>query len=136
MDWITSMNWLAVICAAIAYWVLGWLWYAALFGKTWAAALEQHGVKLGRGGMAPKMIGTFIANFLAAAIMGRLVQRIPVVDLAHGLRLGIGVGVGFSATALTIIYLWESKPFKVWLIDATYNVLGCILLGAILSVWH
>jgi hypothetical protein len=27
------MNWLAIICAAIAYWILGWLWYSALFGK-------------------------------------------------------------------------------------------------------
>lgn len=136
MDWITSINWLAVICAALAYWILGFIWYAALFGKTWAGALEQHGVKLERRGMAQKMIGTFIANFVAALIMWRLIIRIPVVDLPHGLRLGLGLGVGFSATALTIIYLWESKPFKVWLIDASYNILGCILLGAILSVWH
>lgn len=84
--------------------------------------------------MAAKMIGTFIANIVAAAIMGRLVQRIPVVDIVHGLRLGVGVGIGFSATALTIVYLWESKPFKLWLIDTSYHVLGCILLGAILSV--
>lgn len=130
------MNWLAVVSAAVAYWVLGWIWYAALFGKSWRAGLEQTGVKLQPGGMAAKMIGTFIADFVAALIMARLVQRIPVVDLAHGLRLGIGVGIGFSATALTIVHLWESKPFKVWLIDASYHVLGCILLGAILSVWH
>jgi biotin transporter BioY len=130
------MNWLAIVCAGAAYWVLGWLWYSTLFGKIWAGALEQHGVKRQTGGMAAKMIGTFIANVVAAAIMGRLVQRIPVVDIVHGLRLGVGVGIGFSATALTIAYLWESKPFRVWLIDASYHVLGCILLGAILSVWH
>jgi hypothetical protein len=40
------MNWLAIICAAVAYWILGWLWYSALFGKIWVAGLEQHGVKL------------------------------------------------------------------------------------------
>jgi biotin transporter BioY len=136
MDWIINVNWLAVVSAAVAYWVLGWIWYAALFGKSWRAGLEQTGVKLQSGGMAAKMIGTFIADFVAALIMARLVGRIPVVDLAHGLRLGIGVGIGFSATALTIACLWESKPFKVWLIDASYHVLGCILLGAILSVWH
>jgi fluoride ion exporter CrcB/FEX len=136
MDWITSMNWLAVVCAGVAYWVLGWVWYVALFGKIWRAGIEQTGIKLPQGGMAAKMIGTFIANVVAAAIMGRLFQRFHVVDLAHGARLGVGVGIGFSATALTIIHLWESKPFKVWLIDASYHVLGCILLGAILSVWH
>ena len=130
------MNWLAVVCAGAVYWVLGWVWYAVLFGKIWRAGLEQTGVKLQQGGMVAKMIGTFIANMVAATIMGHLVQRIPVVDLAHGLRLGVGVGIGFSATGLTIVHLWESKPFKVWLVDSSYHVLGCILLGAILSVWH
>ncbi len=115
---------------------MGWLWYSALFGKIWVAGLEQHGVKLEKGGMAPKMIGTFVANLVAAVIMARLMARTGIMDVGHGLKLGAGVGVGFSATAITIQYLWESKPFKVWLIDASYHFFGCILLGAILSAWH
>jgi len=131
------MNWLVIICAAIAYWILGWLWYSALFGKIWVGGLEQRGVKLEKGGMAPKMIGSFIANLVAAVIMARLIQRIGgKPDVLHGLRLGAGMGIGFSATALTIQYLWESKPFKLWLIDASYHVFGCILLGVILSLWR
>jgi hypothetical protein len=130
------MNWLAIICAAAAYWVLGAIWYMALFGKTWAAAMQQHGVKLQQSGMAAKMVGNFIANLVAAVVMARLCYRIPVIDLVHGLRIGLGVGVGFSVTAITISYLWESKPFKVWLIDSCYYVLGSIILGLILSVWH
>jgi len=46
------------------------------------------------------------------------------------------VGLGFSGTALTIQYLWESKPFKVWLIDASHHFFGCIALGGILAVWR
>jgi biotin transporter BioY len=130
------MNWLAILCAAVAYWILGLLWYSAFFGKMWAAGLEQHGVKLQPGGMAPKMIASFIVNLVAAGIMMRLIARTGIADLPHGLKLGAGVGLGFSATAITIQYLWESKPFKVWLIDASYHFFGCILLGAILSVWH
>ena len=114
------MNWLAIICAAVAYWILRWLWYSALFGKIWVAGLEQHGVKLAKGGMAAKMTGTFIANLVAAVIMARLMARTGIMDAAHGLKLGAGVGVGFSATAITIQYLWESKPFQGWLIDASY----------------
>jgi len=90
------MNWLAIICAGAAYWVLGWLWYSALFGKIWCAGLEQHGVKLERSGMAAKMVGTFMGNLIAAVIMARLIQRIGIVDLVHGLRLGVGVGVLLS----------------------------------------
>jgi|ERR1043166_2677127 hypothetical protein len=130
------MNWIAIICAAAAYWILGAIWFMALFGKIWAAGMEQHGVKLQRTGMAAKMIGNFIANLVAAAIMARLIARTGIADLQHGLKLGAGVGIGFSVTAISIAYLWESKPIKVWLIDASYYFLGCTLLGAILAVWH
>src|SRR5216684_679439 len=131
-----SMNWIAIICAAAAYWIIGAIWYVALFGKIWAAGIEQHGVKLERSGMAAKMIGNFICNLVAAAIMARLIVRTGIVDVGHGLKLGAGVGLGFSATALTIQYLWESKPFKVWLIDSSYHFFGCIALGGILAVWR
>src|SRR5262249_8711441 len=51
-----GMNWIPIIGAAAAYWVLGAIWYMALFGKIWAAGIQQHGVKLESGGMGPKMI--------------------------------------------------------------------------------
>jgi hypothetical protein len=107
-----------------------------LFGKIWAAGIEQHGVKLQRGGMGAKMIGNFLCNLVAAAIMARLIARTGITELGSGLKLGAGVGLGFSAAALTIQYLWESKPFKVWMIDASHHVAGCIALGGILAVWH
>ena len=108
----------------------------ALFGKTWAAAIQQHGVKLEPSGMTAKMIGNFICNVVAALIMARLVYRLGIMDAGHGMKLGAGVALGFSATALTIQYLWESKPFKVWLIDCSYHFFGCITLGGILAVWR
>src|SRR5207237_4843354 len=104
------MNWLAIIFAAVAYWILGWLWYSALFGKIWVAGLEQRGVKLEKGGMAPKMIGTFIANLVAAVIMMRLIARTGIVDLAHGLKLGAGVGGGFSVTTISSPSVGASQP--------------------------
>lgn len=130
------MNWIAVICAALAFWVLGFIWYSILFGKMWAGALQQHGVKLQPGGMAPKLIGTFIGNLVAAIVMERLFQRIGIMHVTAGLRLGIALGIGFSATSITLAYLWQQQPFKVWLIDVIYYFLGAVLLGVILSAWH
>jgi hypothetical protein len=134
MNWL-AINWIPIICAAVAYWIIGAIWYMALFGKIWAAGIQQHGVKLEPSGMPAKMIGNFICNLVAAIIMARLIARTGIADLGHGIKLGAGVGLGFSATALTIQYLWESKPFKVWLIDASHHFVGCIALGAILAVW-
>ena len=129
------MNWLAIICAAAAYWVIGAIWYMALFGKIWRVGIEQQGIKIEQSGMGAKMIGNFLCNLVAAVIMARLIARTGISELGYGLKLGVGVGLGFSAAALTIQYLWESKPFKVWLIDTSHHVVGCAALGAILAVW-
>ena len=32
-----EMNWLAILCAGVAYFFLGFVWYSLLFGKIWAA---------------------------------------------------------------------------------------------------
>ncbi len=139
---VMAIHWIAVICAAAVYWVIGAIWYMALFGKIWAAGIKEQGVDLqkstmaAKGGMAANMIGNFLCNLIAAAIMARLIGRTGIHELGYGLKLGGGVGLGFSATALTIQYLWESKPLKVWLIDSSYHVLGCTALGGILAVWR
>lgn len=135
MNWM-AINWIAVICAAAAYWIIGAIWYMALFGKIWAAGIQQQGVKLEGGGMGAKMIANFLCNLVAAMIMARLIARTGIVDLGSGLKLGAGVGLGLSAAALTIQYLWESKPFKVWMIDVSHHVVGCMAVGGILAVWH
>lgn len=134
MNWMT-MNWLAIICAAAAYWIIGAIWYMALFGRIWRAGIEQQGIKIEQSGMGAKMIGNFLCNLVAAVIMARLIARTGIAEIGYGLKLGVGVGLGFSAVALTIQYLWESKPFKVWLIDASHHVVGCAALGAILALW-
>src|SRR5258708_29519357 len=101
------MNWTAIICAAVAYWIIGAIWYMALFGKIWAAGIQQHGVKLEPTGMPAKMIGNFICNLVAAIIMARLIARMGIADFGHGIKLGAGIARGFSATALTSQYLWH-----------------------------
>ena len=65
---IRGMNWLAVLCAGAAYWVLGYVWYSLLFGKVWAASLKEYRGEpaASGGGMAGKLILTFIANFVTA----------------------------------------------------------------------
>lgn len=133
------MNWLAILCAGAAYWVLGYVWYSLLFGKMWAAEITRHRGERpspGSGEMIGKMIGTFISNLVAAGAMAYLFWRTGIADMGHALKMGLAAGIGFSGTALTMAYIWESKPTKLWIIDAGYNLVGCILLAIILVSWH
>jgi hypothetical protein len=134
------MNWLAILCAGVAYLILGFVWYSLLFGKIWAAEQARH---CGGAGSAPAkrefvgmLIANFVSNLVASAAIAYLLHRTGTADLQHALKLGAGLAVGFSITTLTIIHVWEKKSTKVWMIDASYHLIGCMIAAAILVSWH
>jgi Protein of unknown function (DUF1761) len=107
-----DMNWLAIVCAGLAYWLLGAVWYSALFSKAWRSAIEQHGVKLGQpnqSGMGTKLIVTLVCNLIAALVLARVIHQLHGVNLLRGVKIGAGVGIGFCATALTMTYVCNRR---------------------------
>ena len=132
-----GLNWISVLFAGAAAWVLASIWYAALFGKIWAREQQRHlGRPCGEGRSMPLMLlSTFLMNLVMAAMMDYLIRRIGVVDMNHAIKLAVATGIGFAGTAITIISVWEGKPTKVWLIDTSYYFASAILLAAILVRW-
>ena len=133
------MNWLAVLVAGAAYWVLGFVWYSLLFGKMWAA--EQARYRGERpppkgGEMAGKLVGTFICNFLSAGAIGYFMFKSGIIDMNHAVRFGVAAGVGLAGAAITISHIWESRSTKVWFIDAGYHFVGCIICAITLVCWQ
>jgi hypothetical protein len=133
------MNWLAILCAGAAYWVLGFVWYSLLFGGIWGAEQVRH---RGEGSAPAKrefvgmLLATFVSNLVASAGIAFLLRRTGIVDLPHALKLGAGLAVAFDITTLTIVHVWEHKPTKVWMIDASYHLIGCLIAAAILVSWR
>ena len=134
------MNWLAILCAGVGYFFLGFVWYSLLFGKIWAAEQERHcggkGTEPAKREFIGMLIANFVSNLVASAAIAYLLRRTGIVDLPHALKLGAGVAAGFSITTLTIVHVWEGKATKVWMIDASYHLIGCMLAAAILVSWH
>jgi biotin transporter BioY len=133
------MNWLAILCAGVAYLVLGFVWYSLLFGKIWAAEQVRHCGGEGAGPAKREFVGMLLANFIsnlvASAAIAYLLHRTGTGDLPHALKLGAGLAVGFSITTLTVVHVWERKSTKVWMIDASYHLIGCLIAAAILVSW-
>jgi hypothetical protein len=108
----SQINWLAVLVAAIAYFMLGALWYSKpLFGSKWAAAVgmdmnDPHKGKV----MGKKMAGTFLLIIVTGIGIALLVNRIDVTSLASGLKLGLITGICFATTAVSISFIYESRP--------------------------
>jgi len=131
------MNWLAVLVAGIAAWALGALWYSpVLFGKAWQkeSGLTEENLKNAN---MPLIFGTSaVMMIIMSAGLAMFFQGDAAMNAMKGLQMGLVTGLVFVATSTAINYLYQRKSFKLWLIDAAYQVLLLALAGAIVGAWR
>ena len=128
-----QVNWLAVVVAALAPFAIGSLWYGPLFVKPWMALTGINRSTPGQNSMALTFGGAAVLNLIVAT---SLAMFIGGGDWTFGLGAGFLAGFTFVAMAFGITYLFESRPFKLWLINAGYQVVVFTAMGAILGAWH
>lgn len=131
----TSVNWLAVLVAALSSFVLGGLWYSPiLFAKAW---MKENGFTeeyLKKANMALVFGLTFVLSFIIAVNLAFFLGNEST--LTQGMLYGGLAGFGWVSMALGTIYLFERKTMKLWLIHAGYVTLQFVIMGAILGAWH
>jgi hypothetical protein len=128
-----GINHLAVIAAAVAYFLLGAIWYMFLFGAAWSANVGA--VPTGMGA-TPFIIGGVMSIVLAYVIAIALKDTTHPQPARHGVEFGIFMGVGIFATQLLMDYSYAGRPIALWAIDAGYVVVGMALMGAIIGAWR
>ena len=131
---ISNMNFLAVVIAAVAGMAIGAIWYSpVLFSNAW---MKENGVTKeslkGKNPFAP-MIFSFLITIVMAFNLAMFLSGES--DFVQGLIAGGLVGIGWVAASLAVLYLFESKSLKLFLINAGYNVVTFIVMGGIIGVW-
>lgn len=133
----SNLNWLHILVAALAYFVLGALWYSPLFGKKWVAYQNiDMNAPDARKGVAGIMLGSFLWMLVTTIGLAIIVNRLALTEAMSGVKWGLLTGVCFSAAALSITYLYVKKPLGLHLIDGLYHVVGQIISAVILCVWR
>ena len=133
----SHINWLAVLVAGIAYFMLGGLWYSkALFGTKWASLqkidMNDPNMKKGVGAI---MFYSFIFMLLTAAGLAILIVRAGVMHIDGAVRLGLVTGLLFAVTSVSISFVYEKKPIALHFITGAYLLLGNIIAAIILVAW-
>lgn len=128
-----EINWLAVVVAAVSSFMLGGLWYGPIFGKAW---MEQSGIteadiEAAKGKMVGVYGGAFVLNVLAVVTFAFFLGN--EIDAATGALYGFTAGLFWVAASFGISYLFEGRPFKLWLINGGYHTLQFTIFGAILG---
>lgn len=131
-DAFDDLNWLAVIVAAVAYMVLGAIYYSeAVMGKQWKAAA-------GVDEMNPnprQLVGNLVLWFIAAVALALIAHMIEADGVVDGIVLGFVVSFGFIGTNRLNEGLYSEPNPELMRVNAPYTLLGFIVMGIILSTW-
>ncbi len=139
-----NINWLAVFVAALANFFLGALWYSKLlFAKPWAK--EIYGVNdpseiKAKGNMGFTMGMAFVMTFVTAFVVG-VFMYMPDESIMLKQRLMWGMGCAGLISLLVGAntykhYLFESKSFKLVLINVSHDVVCFLLMAVIMIYWR
>ena len=138
-NYLHQVNLWAILVAALAYFLLGSLWFQALFGGIWSKEVERLGILIKappKGVIAAKMIQTFVGNLIAAFSMGYVIFISHSYNWLAGMKLGLLCGIGFAAVAMIVAYTWENRSMKLQLIDTGYAIIGIAICGIIIGGWR
>jgi hypothetical protein len=128
-----GINWLSAIIAAVSSFMVGGIWYGPLFGRAWMAAFNLTEEGLGKRNM-PMVFGvSLLLAFIASINLEMFIGA--EATLAFGTFAGFAAGLGWVGAFLGILYLFEMRSMKAYLINAGYCVVALTLMGAILGAW-
>ena len=130
---VSKLNFLAIAVAAGTTFLLGGLWYSPiLFATSW---MREAGLTPEQTRQA-KLARVFGLSALAALVMAvNLALFIGAQGVAFGTFAGLATGLGWVAMSLGVIYLFEQRSLKLWLINSGYQVAAYTMMGAILGAW-
>lgn len=127
------MEFLSVIAAALGAFAFGAVWYMAM-SKSWMAASGVTEAQQRNGGPMPFVVG-LLAMVLVAGMMRHIFAGSGVVTLGAGILSGAGIGAFFITPWVAMNYAFALRKPALTLIDGVNSVVGCAIMGAILTLF-
>jgi len=127
-------NYPAVVVAAVAYWLLGGIWYAVLFNKPWIALEHVTAEQMQASPVIPYIV-SFLLELLIAYSLAQLCIWRNANTAGRGASVGVLVWIGFVGPIAGMTYMFEMRPKALFAINEFYPLAGLVLMGAILGGW-
>ena len=135
------INYTAVLFAAVAAFVVGFLIHGPLFGKLWMRLAHVHPKSDEKmSDMMPQMIKNLIANLVSAYVLAMfyvISTASPLLAGASGVVGGMIIAtlmwIGFNVTATSMEYIWMGRSLKHWAFNICSSLAVYLTMGAIIG---
>ena len=129
-----DINYLAVVVAAVAAFVLSTAWYIA-FAKQ-RAELSATAMADMKKPQPIKMLVEIVRSIVLATVLAYFVVRLGITDWPAAIQFSVLAWIGFPVLLLAGSVMWENVPWKLAAIHAGDWLLKILLMVAILSQWR
>jgi len=135
LDAFAQLNWLAIAVAALAYYLLGAVWFTPLFGKAWDRAIGHDRSADRRFGADYYVVPLLSATAVSVAL-GVILAATGFERMGDALGLGavVGLGVAFAVSINNALTPHTPHPYLFGAVTGGYHLVGVIAVAAILSV--
>lgn len=130
---VPKLNWIAVLAASVAFFVIGALWYGLIFSDAWMAAM----------GVTEEEAGS-----PAWMILGFVITVMQVIGLALVLKWKGDAKPAAAATTAALLWALFALPFTLYgyaytpghnmtllMIDAAHLLVGWVVAAAVLTMF-
>jgi hypothetical protein len=139
---VIPINYVAVLVAGAANFVLGFLWFGPIFGKIWISLMgitQKQIDEAKKKSMAGQLAISFIASVVTAFVLEHSIifasDYLGIYGVAAGLQGGFWNWLGFVVPVTLSSVLWEGKSWKLWILTSGYYLVGLLIMGVILATW-
>ncbi len=129
-----GINYLAVLVAAIAGYVVGSIWYMTL-GNAWMKALGKTKEELKPS--AGPFIAAFLMQLLMAYILAGAIGHLGdnTVTLKNSVISAAFCWVGFVLTTMFVNHRFQGSPLMLTIIDAGHWLFVLLVMGVVIGLF-
>lgn len=135
------MSLIAILLAALACFIIGFLFHGPLFGKTWMklANVTPTG-KEKFSDMTGQMAWNYLADVVCAFVLSGAIwiasysSIVGDITWYKGAIIAAWLWLGFIVTNSSIEVIWMKRSYKLWLFEAASSFCATVAMGIVLAV--
>ncbi|MBC8042205.1 MAG: DUF1761 domain-containing protein [Rhizobacter sp.] len=133
----TSINYFAVIVAALACLAISYVWFTILFRAPYLEGLGKTSEQLNRGPSVLEASAMQVAgNIVMAVALAWLIKNLGYQTALQGMQLGAVIWLGFVAAVIGPLYAYQAFSLQFFFITTGAVLVSLLVMGAILGAWH
>ena len=133
---LTNLNWISVLIAFVAYFLLGALWFTLFFSKQYKISLGRAGETLSNKPIF--IIGPALCSLVITIATAILMKALAIESFNGALELALIAGIGYLVANTMNIAINPNipRPIHYGIISGTYHLAGILIVCIILAAMN